>query len=126
MQNFDGLCVLPLNILNEKIYVFFWFYLILLAFMSGLFYIYRLLTLCSQGLRCYIIRMRAGNFANDDVVRDVVGKLNSGEWFFLSQLGSNLDPLVFKALINELHKEFFPDPAEKDQRDDFFHATSTV
>ena len=33
----DGLCVLPLNIINEKIYVFLWFWFIFLAIVSGIF-----------------------------------------------------------------------------------------
>ena len=37
VQKFDGLCVLPLNIINEKIYVFLWFWFIFLAVVSGIF-----------------------------------------------------------------------------------------
>ena len=31
VQNYDGLCVLPLNIINEKIYVFLWFWFVLIG-----------------------------------------------------------------------------------------------
>ena len=37
VQKFDGLCVLPLNIINEKIYVFLWLWFIFLAVVSGIF-----------------------------------------------------------------------------------------
>ena len=37
MEKKDGLCVLPLNIINEKIYVFLWFWFIFLAVVSGIF-----------------------------------------------------------------------------------------
>ena len=35
VQAFDGLCVLPLNIINEKIYVFLWFWFVTLAFITA-------------------------------------------------------------------------------------------
>ena len=36
VQKFDGLCVLPLNIINEKIYVFLWFWFVILAITTGI------------------------------------------------------------------------------------------
>ena len=40
-QNHDALCLLPLNIVNEKIYLCMWVWLIFLAAASGLAVIYR-------------------------------------------------------------------------------------
>merc|ERR1712112_76327 len=42
VQTLDGLCILPLNIINEKIYVFLWFWFIFLAVVTGVFLIYRI------------------------------------------------------------------------------------
>ncbi len=36
VEKFDGLCVLPLNIINEKIYVFLWFWFIIVTVVTGL------------------------------------------------------------------------------------------
>ena len=41
VEKFDGLCVLPLNIINEKIYVFLWFWFIILTIVTGIQVIYR-------------------------------------------------------------------------------------
>ena len=47
VEKFDGLCVLPLNIINEKIYVFLWFWFIILTVITGMQVIYRfVLVLC--------------------------------------------------------------------------------
>jgi len=56
----DGLCVLPLNIINEKIYIFIWFWLIGIAVISGLALIYRLATLVGPQIRVALIAVRVG------------------------------------------------------------------
>merc|ERR1712071_504621 len=57
-QVIDGLCVLPLNIVNEKIYVFMWFWLIILAVISGLALVYRAAVILGTQVRFYLLRAR--------------------------------------------------------------------
>jgi hypothetical protein len=40
IQRHDALCILPLNILNEKIFIFLWFWFIILSVLSGLAVLY--------------------------------------------------------------------------------------
>ena len=42
VEKHDALCILPLNIVNEKIYIFLWFWLLLLGCLSTLVVAYRL------------------------------------------------------------------------------------
>ena len=52
----DGLCILALNIINEKVYVFLWFWFVGVAIMSTLAIIYRAIILMVPSLRfdiCY-------------------------------------------------------------------------
>ena len=48
LQVYDGLCVLPINIFNEKIYIFLWFWFVCLAIVSGISMRYRMVTLSSS------------------------------------------------------------------------------
>merc|ERR1719343_1469125 len=41
----DGLCILALNIINEKIYVFLWFWFVAVAIFSALAILYRMMML---------------------------------------------------------------------------------
>ena len=51
IQNLDALCILGMNILSEKIYVFLWFWLIILATVTGLNIIHRAFQLCFPTVR---------------------------------------------------------------------------
>merc|ERR1711936_1120045 len=47
----DGLCVLPQNIINEKIFLFIWIWLVFVAVVTGMFLLYRIATLAGGKLR---------------------------------------------------------------------------
>ena len=51
IQNLDALCVLGMNILSEKIYVFLWFWFVILAIITGVGLIYRAITIFSSDTR---------------------------------------------------------------------------
>uniref|UniRef100_A0A1B6CKW9 Innexin n=1 Tax=Clastoptera arizonana TaxID=38151 RepID=A0A1B6CKW9_9HEMI len=105
IQKFDGLCVLPLNIVNEKIYVFLWFWFIVLTVVSGLSVIYRAAVVMSPTVRLYLLRARA-RLAPQDQVETISRKCKIGDWFVLYQLGKNMDALIFKELVSDLAKKF--------------------
>lgn len=46
IQHHDALCVMALNVINEKIYTFLWFWYIILFFVTCLAILWRLLTVC--------------------------------------------------------------------------------
>lgn len=58
IQKHDALCVLALNILNEKIYVFLWFWFILLAVLSACALIYSAVIILIPTTREAVIRRR--------------------------------------------------------------------
>ncbi|XP_039299632.1 innexin inx3-like [Nilaparvata lugens] len=58
IQKHDTLCVLALNILNEKIYIFLWFWFIILAVLSGIALMYSIAVVLLPSIRETILIRR--------------------------------------------------------------------
>lgn len=104
IQKLDGLCVLPLNIVNEKIYVFLWFWFLFVAVLSGLNLVYRTAVVVMPKFRLLLLRARS-RLAPQEEVETITKKCQIGDWFVLYQLGKNIDPLIFKELVGDLAKK---------------------
>lgn len=101
IARYDGLCVLPLNILNEKIYIFLWFWFIIVAVITAIGLLYRIATVFIPEFRMLLLRSRS-QLASSNSVQDVAHKCQIGDWFLLYQLAKNLDPLIYRDFINDL------------------------
>jgi len=107
----DGLCVLPLNIINEKIFIFIWFWLVFVAVVTGIFLIYRLFTLLAPHLRVFLITINGGKSCKRSDVEAILDPHSYtwlekiGDWFLLQLICKNLNALVVNDLIRHLHKE---------------------
>lgn len=104
LVKYDALCILPLNILNEKIYVIMWFWFLILTFITGLWLIYRLLTILMPDVRVKIIRRRVSYLNNSSIIH-LLNQMKIGDWFVLSMLCKNLDHNVYWILMNKLEFE---------------------
>ncbi|VVC86537.1 innexin inx2-like [Leptidea sinapis] len=105
----DRLCVLPLNIVNEKIFIILWFWLIFLAFISAAAVLFRILVLSVPPLRTYLI-MGQLRYVKRRVVSKIVKRFGFGDWYILYLLGKNMNPIIYKDLIIELSKEIDSKP----------------
>ncbi|XP_064538599.1 innexin inx5 [Drosophila montana] len=97
----DNLCILPLNILNEKIFVCLWCWFLLMAFMSGLNLLCRLAMMLSRTLRELMIRSQL-RFMTKQHVQRVFRDLTIGDWFLLMKVSVNVNPMLFRDLMDEL------------------------
>ena len=86
----DALCILGLNIINEKIYVTLWFWLVILACMTAVYLIYVVAIIAVPGLRRGMVtrKVRADHV---DQAYHLVTNASTGDWFMIFLVSRNMD-----------------------------------
>jgi len=101
---------LPQNIINEKTFIFIWYWLVFLAAVTGLYLIFRLATFLSPNIRIGLIRLHGGTSCRRSDVEAIVEPASLtyieklGDWFLLHLICKNLNILLVNDLIRHLHK----------------------
>merc|ERR1712215_644162 len=112
----DGLCILALNIINEKIYVFLWFWFVGVALFSAIAILYRLIVLMVPSLRGSVLMARSLYQVDKKLVEDVLSCPTHswidqvGDYWVMYLLSKNLSPVAMKELLEELKPVLNPDP----------------
>jgi len=109
----DGLCILALNIINEKIYVFLWFWFVGVAIFSGLAIVYRMVVVLVPALRVSVICARALNQVPRSTVKALINSKSGwldqvGDYWVIYLLSKNLNPIAMKELLEELKEVMAP------------------
>ncbi|XP_069702372.1 innexin inx7-like [Periplaneta americana] len=117
IQIHDSLCVLAMNVINEKVYVLLWFWFAFLTVLTGLSLLWRLVT--------YVLHSRSVLFnrlvfsfvspSTPDVwsVVKVTKASHYSDWLFLYYLAKNLDPMVFRELFLIIAMDLAPAKEKK-------------
>lgn len=124
VMKYDNLCLLPLNIINEKIYVFLWFWLLFVLIVSSFGFAYEFLIVAFPKFKKNLISRPARSLLRstdstssngtvtglvdiDRMAADVLitNCITFGDVFVFFLLEKNLDPLVYRAVLGAyLHK----------------------
>lgn len=107
IQKHDSLCILPLNIVNEKTYIFIWFWYIILAVMLIGLLVYRCLIIFVPSIRAKVLNAR-NRMVPREIAYAVSKKTDIGDWWIIYMLGRNLDPIIYKDVLAELAKQIQP------------------
>jgi len=100
-QTETGVCILSQNIINEKIYLFLWFWFVLLGVASGIQLIFEIAVLSMGAVRSWLME-RQFDGTDDQQMKDFVQNLGLGDWFVLYQIGKNTNEEFFHTFIKKL------------------------
>lgn len=104
IERHDAMCVLALNIINEKIYVALWFWFIILAVLTGLYFLYVLAVISVPSMRKVLIERNAKHDFKDRI-DPIMKKANMGDWFMIFLLSKNMDSVLFKDFVTKLSEK---------------------
>merc|ERR1711976_1083536 len=116
LQTHDSLCILALNIINEKIFVFLWFWFVILAVISAISFLYRIAIISSLDLRVKVIMKKLHNRVNENMLRGVLTCPDHdwldqiGDYWVMFLLSRNLPAIAMKELLEELKPIMNPNP----------------
>ncbi|XP_065582689.1 innexin inx2-like [Artemia franciscana] len=103
LQIHDSLCLLAINIINEKIYVFLFFWFFILLILTSIYFLYRLSLIISQSLRRLSIPELKMN-------------VDYGDYLLLSFLKVNInDQCIFIEIMDELKMRYDGKSIEKEK-----------
>jgi len=100
----SGMCTLPINIINEKIYLVLWVCYISMICLSTLSLLYQSLFLISSSIRKLDIQTRSRNTPHH-LVRSLVTHSSYGDLVLLQLISNNTDDAQFTALLEQLGDE---------------------
>lgn len=102
LQNYDALCVLSLNILNEKLFTVLWFWLIFLTFVTILSLVYRFLVVLFPQFRMLLLMAQTKSLGSKQA-KHIISLLSYGDFFLLYHLGNNINPIIYGELIMAIY-----------------------
>jgi len=109
IQHHDTLCILPLNVVNGKIFLFLWFWFVALAVLTALTLAYRIVLYLVPEARTFTLRTHVPS-VHRGRIQYLVQHRSFGDWFFLCQLGRNINPIIFRELILDLSAQSVKSP----------------
>jgi len=106
IMKLDALCVMGLNIINEKIYITLWFWFIILAILTSVYLVYLVAIASVPSLRTKLVVRKARGNNNKSWTHDLVEKMPIGDWFMIFQISRNMDSVMYNVFIEEVTEKF--------------------
>lgn len=101
IERHDVMCLLPVNVINEKIYITLWFWIACLSLISVLYVIYMFAVIAIPSVRRILLEQKLKNRTKREL--DLLMKrMDLGDWFLVFLVMQNLESNLFYDFICSL------------------------
>jgi len=123
-SNINALCILSLNIINDKVFLVLWWWFLCLIFIGMSRVVFRIVQINSAKLRYRLLDLRMHRYFKRDEkshnIRTYVYKCSRGDWFVLYQLSKNLNRPFFMDFLKELTRQVKPGTEDSVENGEFY------
>ena len=126
-DNRHAMCILGLNMINDKVFILIWVWFCFLMFMGAMRVITRSTQIASSKVRYFLMKMKMHRyFKNNAHVKHIQHYINEcqiGDWFVLYQMSKNQNKRFFAEFLTVLAQSVDPDPdIEAEEPEIYFSA----
>jgi len=118
IEKFDALCVLGMNIINEKIFVFLWFWYVVLATLTALNLVMRVFEMMFPSFRFKLVKLEEFGVRDKKIhpetLSSVLDHLSYSDWLLLYYLAQCMDKTSFSKLVSRMATNLAETVDEKD------------
>ncbi|CAG0922524.1 unnamed protein product [Notodromas monacha] len=98
----DYMCLLSINMMSEKIYIFLWFWFLLLALVSVAHLCKRLIEILFARFRTSQLVSTIGNGSSKNYVTFICKRGNIGDWFLLREIMRNVHSVRYDFILSQI------------------------
>jgi hypothetical protein len=106
LQTDNGFCLLSQNVVNEKLFLVLFFWLVFLLSASAVFVLFRGVTLLVPRVREEMLVSKTRGVGMNRWVRLALADCYIGDWFVLLLIARNVNPYFFRELIVALGHDY--------------------
>merc|ERR1712170_219443 len=94
-------CILAQNIINQKIYLVLWYWLVFLIIVGVLQMVFEVAIFTVPSFRIALLTWNIGDYDTKDV-RDFLHSIGVADWFIIYQISKNTDKQFFCLLLKNM------------------------
>lgn len=98
----DALCILPHNVINEKIFVILYMWMLVLLGLSILKLLHNICLLLSLKYRTKVFQQMTSTSLSNKSISIATNKCDIGYWFLFNLFAKNLDEVLVNDLVTDM------------------------